>query len=140
MNLLLVEDNEADACLVRTGFEIANPKHKLHVVGDGAEAMNFLQRHEPFADAPSPKLIIVDLNMPRMDGREFLQAVRSDRRLRTLPVVVLTTSDSASDVELCYRLGANGFVTKPTDITQFFDLIQSIESFWLRFAKSPELS
>ena len=140
MNLLLVEDNEADACLVRTGFEIANPKHRLHVVGDGVEAMSFLQRQQPFTDAPIPKLILVDLNMPRMDGREFIQAVRSDLRLRTVPVVVLTTSDSATDVDLCYRLGANSFVTKPTDITQFFDLIQSIESFWLRFAQSPELT
>ena len=140
MILLLVEDNEADACLVRTGFEIVDPRHQLHVVGDGAEAMSFLQRQQPFSEAPTPKLILVDLNMPRMDGREFLQAIRSDRRLRTVPVVVLTTSDSAVDVDLCYRLGANSFVTKPTDVNQFFDLIRSIESFWLRFAQSPDLT
>jgi chemotaxis family two-component system response regulator Rcp1 len=137
VHLLLVEDNPADAWLIRTGFELANSAHQLHVVDDGTEALRFLQRQESFNEAPRPKLIILDLNMPRMDGRELLESIRKDKNLCSIPVLVLTTTDSAADIDLCYRLGANGFVTKPTDIHEFFELIRSIDTFWLRFCLSP---
>lgn len=137
MHLLLVEDNPADAFLVRTGLELAESKNELHVVSDGTEALRFLRREEPFADAPRPKLVILDLNMPKMDGRELLYAIRDDRSLCFIPILVLTTTDSAADIDLCYRLGANSFVTKPTDIQDFFELIRSIESFWMKFSLTP---
>ena len=137
-SLLLIEDNEADACLIRTGFEMAQSDCDLHVVGDGIEAISFLQREGVFAEAPRPKLIILDLNMPRMDGREFLQLVRNDRRFRPVPVIVLSTTERASDVDLCYRLGASAFITKPTDIRQFFNLLKAIDAFWFRFTVVPE--
>ncbi len=139
MHLLLVEDNPADRMLVRTGLEMIDSPNQLHVVGDGVEALDFLHNERPFEKAPRPKLIVLDLNMPRMDGREFLQNRRTDPALSSIPVVVLTTTNSTADIDLCYRLGANSFVTKPNDIHDFFELIRSIDTFWLRFAASPVL-
>lgn len=137
MHLLLVEDNPADAFLVQTGLELIQSRHTLHVVGDGEEALSFLRKQGPFSTAPNPKLIIVDLNMPKMDGREFLAAFRRDLALRPTPVLVLSTTKNPTDISLCYRLGANSFVTKPNDIEDFFHLIQIIDTFWFRFSTFP---
>jgi two-component system, chemotaxis family, response regulator Rcp1 len=137
MHLLLVEDNPADAFLVRTGLDLAQSTNELHVVSDGTEALRFLRREGHFSGAPRPKLVIIDLNMPKMDGRELLHTIRVDSMLSSMPVLILTTTDSAADIDLCYRLGANSFVTKPTDIQEFFDLIRSIDTFWMRFASAP---
>ncbi len=139
MHLLLVEDNPADAFLVRTGLELAKSTSELHVVEDGTEALQFLYKQDRFAEAPRPKLIVLDLNMPKMDGREVLSEIRESEDLRSIPVMVLSTTNSAADIELCYRLGANAFVTKPTDLQDFFELIGSIETFWMRFCLSPSL-
>lgn len=135
--ILLVEDDPADAGLakraLRDGRILCNVSH----VRDGVEAMEYLRRQGSFAGAARPDLILLDLNMPRMDGREVLQEMKADDELKTIPVVILTTSDVDRDVNASYLLGANSFITKPMDMDAFFDAVKSIEEYWFRVVRLP---
>jgi CheY-like chemotaxis protein len=116
----------------------AKVRNQLHVVGDGAEAMTFLKKEGKYADAPRPDLILLDLNLPKKDGREVLDEIKSDENLRRIPVVVLTISKSEEDVFKSYDLHANCYITKPVDLDQFLKVVKSIEDFWLTIVKLPE--
>jgi len=132
-SILLVEDEAADACLVRLALRDAEKNSQLHHVSDGAEALAFIQRQEErFAAVPRPRLILLDLNMPRMNGREFLRAFRADSSFNDIPVVVFSTSEYERDKESCYALGANDFVTKPVDIDEFIAAVKGIEDRWMQ--------
>jgi len=137
IDILLVEDSLADARLTKRALLKSRVPSNLHVVRDGVEAMAFVQRRAPFADAPRPDLILLDLNLPRKDGRAVLSELKSDERLRTIPVVVLTTSVAPDDIETCYQLHANCFLVKPVDLEAFTSTILAIEEFWLTRAKLP---
>ena len=133
IDILLVEDNPADVRLAQEAFKDARVANRLHVARDGVEALSMLR--DATGAVPRPDLILLDLNLPRKDGREVLQDVKQDEALRHIPVVVLSTSQSEQDIARCYRLGANAFVTKPVDIDRFFQVIRSLEQFWLDTAR-----
>ena len=135
--ILLVEDNEADARLADEALKESAIPNRLHVVEDGVQAMQFLRREGEHRDAPRPDVILLDLNMPRMDGREVLHAVKSDRKLRSIPVVALTTSSAERDIEQSYDLHANCFITKPIELDRFIDVVRSIQHFWLDTVQLP---
>jgi CheY-like chemotaxis protein len=137
VEILLVEDNPADARLTREVFEGGRLSTHLNVVGDGEEAMSFLRREGPYGESPRPKLILLDLNLPRKDGREVLQELKSDPALSRIPVIVLTTSAAESDILHSYDLQANCFITKPLDLDEFFEVVRAIEDFWLATARLP---
>lgn len=130
-NILLVEDEAADACLVRLALRDAEQNSQLHHVSDGAEALAFVQREARYAEVPRPKLVLLDLNMPRMNGREFLRHFRGDPNFNDIPVVVFSTSEYERDKESCFALGANDFVTKPVDIDEFIAAVKGIENRWM---------
>ena len=132
VDILLVEDEAADACLVRLAFAEVGQSATLHHVQDGVEALAFLHRQPPqYAQAPRPRLVLLDLNMPRMNGREFLQRLRAEAAYSDIVVVVLSTSEYERDKESCRALGANDFVTKPIDIDDFINAIRGISQRWL---------
>jgi two-component system response regulator len=135
--ILLVEDDPADVEL--TQYTIAKSKVliDLQVVGDGVEALAFLRGQGKYAGAPRPDLILLDLNMPRMDGRTFLSEMRTDKSLRTIPVVVLTTSQTEEDIFKSYQLGANCFITKPVGLAEFSKVVNAIEDFWFTIVCLP---
>ena len=135
--ILLVEDSLTDVRLTRRALQKSGGNSNLHVVRDGVEAMAFLQRREPFAAAPRPDLIVLDLNLPRKDGRAVLSEIKSDEHLRTIPTVVLTTSLAPDDVRTCYELHANCFMVKPVDLDSFMSTILAIEEYWLSRVKLP---
>jgi two-component system, chemotaxis family, response regulator Rcp1 len=133
IEILLVEDNPADVRLTLEALKDAKVANRLHVARDGVEAIRALK--EPGSATPRPDLILLDLNLPRKDGREVLKEIRQDEALRHIPVVILSTSQAEQDIVQSYRLGANAFVTKPAEIDQFFQVVQSLEQFWLAVAK-----
>lgn len=135
--ILLVEDNAADIRLTREALRDAKILNDLHVVRDGVEAIDFLRQGPGFEDAPRPDLVILDLNLPRKDGKEVLADIKADPDLRTIPVAVLTTSAAEADILNSYDLGANCYLTKPVDLTQFLKLVQTIEDFWLGVVRLP---
>jgi CheY-like chemotaxis protein len=137
IEILLVEDNPGDARLTQEALRDVKMKNNLNVVGDGVEALQFLRREGPYADAPRPDIILLDLNLPRMDGQEVLAAVKADPDLKCIPVVVLTTSQAEEDIVRSYRLNANCYVTKPVDFDQFIRVVQSVENFWFTIVKLP---
>jgi len=137
IKILLVEDSPGDVRLTIEAFRDAKIRTSLHSVPDGVEAMAFLRHEEPYADRPRPDIILLDLNMPRMDGREVLAAVKTDPNLKQIPVVVLTTSQAEQDILRSYNLHANCYITKPVDLDQFVDVVRSIESFWLSIVRLP---
>ncbi len=137
LQVLLVEDSPGDVRLTQEAFREVNATIKLHVAWDGVEAMAFLRHEGAYADAPRPDLILLDLNMPRMDGREVLAEIKADERLRCIPVLVLTTSKSDDDILTAYRLHASCFITKPVDLAEFFEVVRSIDNFWLSVVKLP---
>lgn len=137
IQILLVEDNPGDVRLTREALRDARVRNQLHVATDGEDAMAFLRREGGYAAAPSPDLVLLDLNLPKRDGREVLQDIKGDARLRHIPVVVLTTSQAERDILETYRLQANAYVTKPVDLEQFITVIRSIERFWLEIVKLP---
>ncbi len=137
IDILLVEDNPGDADLARETLENSKVYNKLHVVDDGEKAMAFLRREGKFADAPRPDLVILDLNLPKKDGREVLAEIKSDRDLKRIPVVILTISSDEEDILKTYDLHANCFITKPIDLNQFIKVVESIEDFWLTIVKLP---
>jgi chemotaxis family two-component system response regulator Rcp1 len=137
IDILLVEDNLGDADLAREALENSKLHNDLSVVGDGVEAMDFLRRKGKYAQAPRPDLILLDLNLPKKDGREVLAEIKGDPDLKRIPVVILTMSKDEEDVLTSYNLHANCFITKPIDLTQFMKVVKSIEDFWLTIVKLP---
>ncbi len=136
-HILLVDDDPGDAGLTKVALRQSASGCAIHHVGDGREAMEFLRREGVFRDVPIPHLVLLDLNMPRMDGRQVLDAMRSDPDLKVIPVVILTTSDAEADIEAAYALGANSFVTKPPDFNDFCAAIAQLAEFWLGIARIP---
>jgi two-component system, chemotaxis family, response regulator Rcp1 len=137
VEILIVEDNEGDVRLARESLRESKIRNTIHHVPDGVEAMDFLHRQGRYAQAPRPDLILLDLNMPRMDGREVLAAIKSDADLKRIPVVILTVSNDEIDIFKTYNLHANCFITKPIDLDQFIQVVKSIEDFWLTIVKLP---
>jgi CheY-like chemotaxis protein len=137
IEILLVEDSPADVDLTREALEDAKVHNNLHIASDGVEALAFLRREGRHADAPHPDLILLDLNLPRKDGREVLAEIKADPLLRRIPVVVLTTSEAEQDIIQSYDLHANCYVTKPVDLDAFMHVVRSIEDFWLAIVKLP---
>jgi len=137
-DILLVEDEPADANLVRAALKAGKVYCTLHHVEDGVEALAFLRREGQYSEAHVPDLILLDLNMPRMNGREFLAAAKADAMLDSIPVVVLTTSDVERDVVTSYKLGAAGYITKPVDMEQFIEAIRQVGNYWFVLARLPK--
>jgi chemotaxis family two-component system response regulator Rcp1 len=137
IEILLVEDNPGDVRLTVEGLKESKVRNNLHVARDGVEAMAFLRREGQHARAVRPDLILLDLNLPRMDGREVLSELKSDPKLKTIPVVVLTTSRAEQDVLRSYELQANCYITKPVDLEQFISVVKSIEDFWFSIVTLP---
>ena len=138
MQILLVEDSAADVRLTQEALKDAKILNELHVARDGVEAMDFLLRRGEHAGAPRPDIVILDLNLPRKDGKEVLAEMKGDPDLRSIPVAVLTTSDAEIDVLESYDLGANCFLTKPVDLDQFLKVVRAVEEFWLGMVRLPE--
>ena len=138
LNVLLVEDSPGDVRLTQEAFLDANIAIRLHVARDGIEAMEFLRNEGIHADAPRPDFILLDLNLPKMDGREVLTHIKDDVRLRTIPTVILTTSDAEADIVHSYQLQANCYLSKPVQLDAFESLVKSINDFWLVKAKLPQ--
>lgn len=137
VDILLVEDDPGDVELTRIGFETSKMLIRLHVVDDGVKAMKYLRREEPYTDEPQPDLILLDLNLPKKDGREVLRDIKQDGKLKSIPVVVLTTSEEEMDVVKCYTMGANSYIAKPVTFEEFIKVVKSIEDFWLTIVKMP---
>ena len=135
--ILLVEDNPADVRLTQEALKNGKVQHELYVVTDGIEAMEFLRREGTYPDAPRPDIILLDLNMPRKDGREVLAEIRADPELTGIPVVILTTSLDEADILNTYDHFANGYIVKPVDLEQFFTIIKSLKQFWMSIVKLP---
>src|SRR3984957_15812078 len=135
--ILLVEDSPGDVRLTREAFKDAKVHINLHVASDGGEAMAFLTREGQNANAPRPDLILLDLNLPKKDGREVLAEIKESPALKTIPVVILTTSASEEDILRSYQLHANCYITKPVDLNGFLDVVKSIDNFWLSVVKLP---
>jgi CheY-like chemotaxis protein len=135
--ILMVEDSPSDALITREALDYAKLLHRLHVVEDGVRALAFLRREGPYAQAPRPDLILLDLNLPRKDGREVLVEVKADDHLKTIPVVVLTTSRADEDILRAYGLHANCYITKPVDFVRFADVVRAIEHFWFTIVTLP---
>ncbi len=138
IEILLVEDNPGDVRLTQEALGEAKVRNNLAVAKDGVEALAYLRREPPFEAAARPDLILLDLNLPRKDGREVLAEIKADADLRRLPVVVLTTSSAEKDVLESYNLYANCYITKPVDLDQFVRIVSSIEDFWLTIVKLPQ--
>jgi CheY-like chemotaxis protein len=137
IDVLLVEDDPGDVLMTREAFEENKVANRLAVVSDGAAAMQYLRREGEYADAPVPDLVLLDLNLPRMDGREVLAAMKSDESLRSIPVVVLTTSEAEEDVLRSYSLHANAYVTKPVDFSRFIEVVRQIDDFFVSVVRLP---
>jgi CheY-like chemotaxis protein len=138
IEVLLVEDSPGDVRLTREAFRDANVSIRLHVASDGVEAMAFLRRQDEHIHAPRPDLILLDLNLPRMDGREVLAQVKEDPSLKTIPTVILTTSEAEADIMKSYELQANAYLSKPVQLDEFESLVNSIKDFWLTRVKLPQ--
>ncbi len=137
IEILLVEDNPGDVRLTQEAIRESKIRNRLNVVRDGEEAVAYVRRQGNFADQPRPDLILLDLNLPKKDGREVLQDLKSDPDLHRIPVVVLTSSAAEQDILSTYDLYANAYVTKPVDLDQFMHVVSSIQDFWLNIAKLP---
>jgi CheY-like chemotaxis protein len=137
IEVLLVEDDPGDVLMTREAFEEHKVRNNLSVVSDGVDALAFVRREGEFVNAPRPDLILLDLNLPRRDGREVLQEIKADPELRDIPVVVLTTSAAESDVLSSYRLHANAYVTKPVDFERFISVVKQIDDFFISLVKLP---
>jgi chemotaxis family two-component system response regulator Rcp1 len=137
IEILLVEDNPGDVRLTKEALKEGKVYSNLHTVKDGVEAMEFLRREGKYKDVPRPDIILLDLNLPRKDGREVLEEIKSDEKLKRIPVVVLTTSKAEEDVLRTYNLHANCYVTKPVDLEKFMVVVKSIDVFWLTVVTLP---
>jgi chemotaxis family two-component system response regulator Rcp1 len=137
IEILMVEDNPGDVRLAVEALKEGKVRNNFHTVADGVEALAFLRRQGQYADAPRPDLVLLDLNLPKKNGREVLAEVKADPDLRRIPVVVLTVSQAEQDILKSYNLHANCYITKPMDLDQFLDVVKSIENFWLTVVKLP---
>ena len=137
IEVLLVEDDPGDVMMTREAFQDYKLHNELHVVSDGAEAMGFLRQEGEYAGRPRPDLVLLDLNLPRMDGRQVLEAIKSDPELASIPVVVLTTSENEDDVLRSYSLHANAYVTKPVDFQRFIEVVRQIDDFFVTVVRLP---
>jgi two-component system, chemotaxis family, response regulator Rcp1 len=137
MEVLLVEDSPGDVRLTQEAFHEANKDVQLHVAYDGVEAMAFLRKQGKYAGAPRPDLVLLDLNLPKMDGREVLLHIKEDQSLKAIPTVILTTSEAEADVAISYRRQANCYLSKPVQLEEFEDLVKSINDFWLTKVELP---
>jgi len=137
IEILLVEDNPGDVRLTQEALKDNKVRNHLSVVEDGEKAMAFLRRAGPYANAPRPDLILLDLNLPRKDGREVLKEIKENDELKRIPVVVLTTSKAEEDIVRSYNLHANCYITKPVDLDQFISIVKSIEDFWFCLVRLP---
>jgi two-component system, chemotaxis family, response regulator Rcp1 len=140
IEVLLVEDSPGDVRLTQEAFQGANPAVHLNIAADGAEAMEFLNREGKHSKAPRPDLILLDLNLPKMDGRQVLARIKTDSILKTIPTVILTTSDAESDIAKSYQLHANCYLRKPVQLDVFESLVESINDFWLTAVRLPQQS
>jgi CheY-like chemotaxis protein len=137
INILLVEDNPGDVRLTQEAFKDGRIRNTLYVVNDGIEAMDFLYQRGKYHDSPRPDLILLDLNMPKKNGREVLAEVKGDEKLKSIPVIILTTSDAETDIIKSYNLYANCYITKPIDLDKFMFIVRQIEVFWLTIVSLP---
>ena len=135
--ILLIEDSPGDVRLTQEAFRVADGALRLHVVPDGVEAVSFLRREGVHGEAPRPDLILLDLNLPRMDGRQVLSVIKQDDDLKTIPTVILTTSEREEDIDAVYQLRANCYLTKPVEFDAFESLVRSISDFWLTMVRLP---
>jgi CheY-like chemotaxis protein len=140
IEILLIEDNPGDVRLIEEALREGKLHNHLSVVEDGEQALQFLRRLHPYGTAPGPDLIMLDLNLPVLDGREVLAEIKADPVLRRIPVVVLTTSESEQDILKSYDLQANCYITKPVDLDEFIEVVRTIEHFWLTIVKLPKES
>jgi len=137
VEILLVEDNPGDVRLTQEAFKEGKVSNNLNVVGDGVEALKFLRREDGYGTAPRPDIVLLDLNLPKMSGREVLEEVKADPELKRIPVVILTTSKAEEDVFKTYSSHANCYITKPVDFERFIDVVKMIEGFWLTVVRLP---
>jgi len=137
VEILLVEDNPVDVMITKKAFSAGRVSNNLHVAEDGEEAMDFLYKRGKYSSAPSPEIILLDLNLPKKDGREILAEVKADPSLRRIPIVILTTSQDKEDIWRSYDLQANCFITKPVDTEQFSRALERVGEFWLSVARLP---
>lgn len=137
IDILLVEDDPGDELITREAFEHNKLKNRLHVAHDGQEGLDYLYKRGQFADAPRPDLILLDLNLPKYDGRQLLEKVKSDPDLARIPIVVLTTSSAEEDILRSYKLHANAYVTKPVDLDQFMKAVRQIDEFFVQVVRLP---
>jgi CheY-like chemotaxis protein len=137
VDVLLVEDDEGDVLMTREAFEYYKIKNRLHVVGDGKQALQFLRRTGPYTDAPRPGLILLDVNLPRLSGLEVLAELKQDEKLLMIPVIMLTTSQAEQDIIRSYSLHANAFISKPVNFEDFMEAIRQVDAFFLTLVKLP---
>ena len=137
LEILLVEDNEGDVEMTKLAFRDSTPACHISVANNGVEALNFLHKREKFADAPTPQLILLDLNMPGMDGKQFLEIVKTEAELKAIPVIMLTSSQSPSDIRACYERHASCYVVKPFDADRFIDTVRQVVVFWSAVGQLP---
>ncbi len=140
VQILLVEDDPGDVELIREGLKESKIAIKLEVIDDGVKALQYLRQEHPYQDSILPDLVLLDLNLPKMDGREVLREIKGDPLLRRIPVVILTTSDAETDIIKSYTLGANCYITKPITLDGFIQVVQTIEGFWLTVVKLPSVT
>ncbi len=137
IEILMVEDNPGDVRLTKEALKEGKVRNHLHIAADGEEAMHFLRRQEPYGQAPRPDLILLDLNLPKKNGREVLAEIKGDPELKRIPVVILTVSKAEQDIIKSYNLHANCYITKPVNLDQFLTVVKSIENFWLTVVMLP---
>lgn len=137
IEILLVEDNPGDVRLTKEAINEGNISNNLYVVGDGIEALDFLRKKGNYGNAPRPDIVLLDLNLPKKNGREVLAEIKADALLKSIPVIILSTSEAENDVQKSYELNANCYVTKPVDLDDFMNVVKSIEDFWLSIVKLP---
>ena len=137
LEILLVEDNQGDVEMIKLAFRDDTPACHVWVANDGVEALDFLHKRGKFADAPTPQLILLDLNMPRMDGKRFLEVVKAEAELKAIPVVMLTSSQSPSDIRACYERYASCYVVKPFNVDEFADTVRQVVKFWGNLGRLP---
>ena len=138
IHILLVEDNPGDVRLTVEALRGAKVANQLHVVGDGEEAIEFLRREGRHTDAPRPDIVLLDLNLPRLDGRDVLADIKADPDLAKIPIIVLTSSTAERDIQQAYELHANCYISKPVDFTEFIHAVRSLEGFWLKIVRLPQ--
>jgi chemotaxis family two-component system response regulator Rcp1 len=137
IQILLVEDSPGDVRLTVEALRGAKVANELHVVGDGEEAIEFLRNQGRYADAPRPDIVLLDLNLPRLDGRDVLADIKGDPDLAKIPIIVLTSSSAEADIQQAYQLHANCYISKPVDFTEFIQAVRSLEGFWLKIVRLP---